>query len=145
MPPNPMSRRWLKEPLMTQDEVKQWVDWQLSLSPKRSEGEILTDMKKYIPMYQGSIESENAKVIVDYLTSKTREMISKAEVDKQKRDIMSRVLEQKGVPATSGTGPMNKILEYADIKKPAKGTGRRTRKRASRKNGRRSLKRRTKH
>lgn len=141
-----MSRRWLKEPLMTQDEAKQWVDWQLSLSPKRSEGEILTDMKKYIPMYQGSIESENAKVIVDYLTSKTREMISKAEVDKQKRDAVGRVLEQKGVPATPGTGPMSKILEYADIRKPAKGTGgRKTRKTRSRKNGRRSLKRKTKH
>lgn len=100
-------------------------------------------------MYQGSIESENAKVIVDYLTSKTREMISKAEVDKQKRDAVGSVLEQKGVPATPGTGPMSKILEYADIRKPAKGTGgrktRKTRKTRSRKNGRRSLKRKTKH
>ena len=108
---HPMSRRWLREPLMTEDEAKQWVDWQLTLKPVRSEAEILAEMKKYVKMYEGRIEGENATVVVDYLTSKMGRSISKAELDKQKRDVVGSVLERRGVPSTPGTGPMKKILE----------------------------------
>lgn len=59
--------------------------------------------------------------------------LGSAEINKQKRYEIQEELEKRGVPNAPGTGPLNKILDFANIPRPAKGTGRRRRK--TRKNG----------
>ena len=62
-----------------------------------------------------------------------KEEIGNVELNKQKRKEIQLGLESRGVPADPGSGPLNKILDFANISRPAKGTGRRRRK--TRKNG----------
>jgi hypothetical protein len=82
--------------------------------------------------------TESYKLIQNILeTGKTpwdrKEELGAAEINKQKRYEIQEGLEKRGVPSSSGTGPLNKILDFANIPRPAKGTGRRRRK--MRKNG----------
>lgn len=58
---------------------------------------------------------------------KQRDTIGKVELDKQKREVVSKAMEQKGLPGKPGTGPLQNILEYADINRAPRGTGRRRR------------------
>lgn len=62
-----------------------------------------------------------------------KQELGAAEINKQKRYEIQEGLEKRGVSSGPGTGPLNKILDFANIPRPAKGTGRRRRK--TRKNG----------
>ena len=74
--------------------------------------------------------------VKDYNLRWRKWRIENAELNKQKRYNIGKALEQKGVPSAPGTGPLNKILGFAGIPAPAKGTGRRKRKtRKTRRNG----------
>ncbi len=144
--------RWMdkSKPVMTRGEAEEFFETQGKYITKK--GRTLDDyMNNYIYSYGNDpIRGKNLMVMKSVLDNKVsdvdKERIGKSEVDKQKRQVIGQVLEQKGVPATASTGPLKNILEYADINRPAKGTGRRKRKsNKTRKNGRRTLKRKGQH
>lgn len=146
-------QRWLRKdmPVMTRTEAEEFFEKEGKNITKN--GRTLNDyVEQAMYSYKNDpVRGKNLMVMQSVLSGKPSELdkerIAKAEVDKQKREVIGEALAKKGI-----TGPMKNILEYADINPAAKGTGRRKRKtrktrktRASRKNGRRSLKRTTKH
>lgn len=68
----------------------------------------------------------DAPVIKDRVIQSIDEVVT--EKDKEKVDVVARVLQKQGVPSSPGTGPIQNILGYAGISHKLRGTGRKSRK-----------------
>lgn len=99
----PESRRWLREPLMTTDEVIGWIEKQKSLLGREyNDNKTIKKMREYAVLYGrepwDAIKSQNATMIADYLENKRNELrsrIAKAEGDKAKTVAIKESLESR--------------------------------------------------
>lgn len=85
------SRRWLREPVMTDKEIDDWLEFQAKVAPKNfTLFKIVQRMEPYITSYAGRIEAKNAEAIVKHVKQKMA-ATGQAEIAKQKSAVLQEL------------------------------------------------------